>query len=642
MCGIAGQLGLGSERAEPARLERMIAEVRHRGPDASGLWVDGPVGLAHARLSILDLEGGGQPMSDEAGRVHLVYNGEIFNYLELRRELEAKGHRFRTRSDTEVLLRLYLEKGDACVEDLNGQWAFALWDARRRRLLLSRDRVGILPLHYAWAGRTLLFASEAKSLLAHPALSRELDLEALRQVFTFWFPLSPRTAFAHVHELPPGHNLVVEGGRATVRRYWSVDFAPEPTGRSEAEDADALLELLTDATRIRLRADVPVGAYLSGGLDSSVVTALVRRVHPLRPRTFSVAFSDPEYDERSYQDAVIRHLDTDHARVECRHDEIASVFPEVVRHAEKPLARTAAAPLFLLSRLVREQGYKVVLTGEGSDEFLGGYDIFKEVKVRAFWAAQPASRLRPLLLRRLYPYLPRMQAQSPAYLMAFFHVRPDELSSPFFSHLPRWQHGERLAALFSPEVRAAWEEASPLTELEASLPADYARWSPFLRAQWLEAAHLLPGYLLSSQGDRMIMAHSVEGRFPFLDHRVIELASRLPLTRKMRVLDEKRLLKVAARRLLPEAVVRRPKQPYRAPDAAAFFGPDGPRPWVAETLSPDRLRAAGIFEPAAVEHLVRRLAAGRRTGARDDLAFVGVLSTQILHDQYVDRAWRNP
>src|SRR5262245_13111367 len=407
MCGIAGVLSLRGEPVERTLLERMIGRVRHRGPDDVGTHVSRNVGLAHARLSILDLAGGAQPMHNEDRSVSIVFNGEIFNYVELREELRRRGHRFRTQCDTEVLLRLYEDEGTDCVRRLNGQWAFAIWDAVRQRLLLSRDRLGVRPLFYTVADQRLLFGSEIKALLAVPGVSREIDLTALDQIFTFWVSLPPRTAFAGIRELPPGHSMTVHDGRLQVAPHWKLDFGDleAPQERSEEDAAEQLLELLRDATRIRLRSDVPVGSYLSGGLDSSIVTALIRKLDAAALTTFSVSFEDVELDESPYQDEVVRALGTEHRRLVCTRGDIARVFPEVVWHTEKPILRSAPAPLYLLSGLVREHGFKVVLTGEGSDEMLGGYDIFKEAKIRRFCAARPESSRRPLLLRRLYPYL---------------------------------------------------------------------------------------------------------------------------------------------------------------------------------------------------------------------------------------------
>jgi len=650
MCGIAGVVSFDGELVAPELLRRMIDVIGHRGPDANGVYTDGPVGaggsvgLAHARLSIIDLSGGQQPMPNGDRSLWITFNGEIFNYVELREDLIRKGYKFATHSDTEVILHMYEDKGEECVRHFNGQWAFAIWDAKRRKLFLSRDRAGVRPLFYAHQAGALMFASEIKSILAHPAVERAIDLEALDQVFTFWHTLPPRTMFKGICELPPGHSMGVEDGKVRVWPYWRLDYSHIHDRMSEEDCAGRLLELLSDATRIRLRSDVPVGAYLSGGLDSSVITALIKQCSGTRLKTFSVTFEDAEFDESIYQQEVINFLGTDHQAVRCSSGDISSVFPDVIWHTEKPILRTAPAPLYLLSRLVHQHGYKVVLTGEGSDEFLGGYDIFKEAKIRRFWAVDVHSRCRPLLLKRLYPYLQNLQAQSDAYLKAFFHVDAADLSNPFFSHLPRWELTARLKVFLSEAVKDEVRRADPYGEVKKLLPSEYPQWDGFSQAQHLEATGLLPGYILSSQGDRMAMAHSVEGRFPFLDYRVVEFAATIPPRLKMKVLNEKYILKRAAGQLVPPSVRTRPKQPYRAPDARSFFDPRtgaARHAYVDELLSRARIQKDGLFNPVAVQNLVAKARKGQVIGAKDNMALVGILSTQLFVDQFVTNTERS-
>jgi len=637
MCGICGSLQVGNVAVDPNLLQRMISAIRHRGPDDCGIYIDARVGLGHARLSIIDLEGGRQPMSIADESLWITFNGEIFNYLELRDELIEKGHNFGTRSDTEVILHLYQEEGENCVERLNGQWAFAIWDARRQKLFLSRDRLGVRPLFWTQTADSFMFASEIKALLACPEVECELDLHALDQIFTFWVTLPPRTAFRNIWQLPPGNSLVLENGQVRVWEHWHLEYAPENDGTENGQErfTEELLALLLDATRIRLRSDVPVGAYLSGGLDSTFTTALTKKLVGDRLRTFSVSFDDAEFDESTYQKEASGFLQTQHSDVHCSYEDIARVFPEVVWHAEQPLVRTAPAPLFLLSELVQNSGFKVVLTGEGADETLGGYDIFKEAKIRRFWGRNPASAWRPVLLKRLYPYMEAMQRQSPAYLKSFFHVTAEDLASPFFSHLPRWELTAKLKMFLSEAVRAEMKSYAAVWELEQALPRSYASWSAFNQAEYLETMYLLPGYILSSQGDRMAMAHAVEGRYPFLDFRVVEFAAKLPPRLKMKVLDQKHLLKQAARGLIPESIRKRHKQPYRAPDGKSFFCPAGR--YAEEMLSPERIKREGIFNPQTVAALVAKFKSGRPTSTKDNMALVGILSTEILLERFMNR-----
>jgi asparagine synthase (glutamine-hydrolysing) len=633
MCAIAGICNSQNGKVDTQVLERMIGIVRHRGPDGCGLHSDDGIGLANARLSIIDLSGGHQPMHNEDRSLWITFNGEIFNYLELRKELLSRGHVFATHSDTETILHLYEENGEDCVRDLNGQWALAIWDAIEHKLFLSRDRLGVRPLFYAKAGDNLIFSSEIKSIFVDPNIPRELDLAALDQIFTFWSTLPPRTIFKGICELPPGHSLTFKGGRIEVRPYWQLDFSTD-YALPENDRIEQLVELLTDATRIRLRSDVPVGAYLSGGLDSTIVTALINKFVGSRLRSFSIGFAPSDLDESPYQKQAIDFLDTAHEQVNCGYQEVAEVFGNVIWHTEKPILRAAPAPMYQLSKLVRDNGYKVVLTGEGADEIFGGYDIFKEAKIRRFWAAQPHSTTRAKLLRRLYPYQSNLQKQPDAYLQRFFQASPQDLSNPFFSHLPRWELTSRLKVFFSDEVRSELRGYDAVTELCDQLPPDYFRWHSFCQAQYLETMFLLPGYILSSQGDRVALAHAVEARHPFLDYRLVEFAGKIPPHLKMKVLNEKYILKRAFGHLLPSAILQRPKQPYRAPDGRSFFTGFGAA-YVQTLLAPERIEADGIFDSYAVSKLVDKFRAGNAIGVKDDMAIVGILSTQLVFDQFI-------
>lgn len=618
------------------RLEAMILAVNHRGPDGTGFHLESGVGLGHARLSIIDLASGAQPICNEDRSVWIVFNGEIFNYLELRKLLEGRGHRFRTNTDTEVIVHLYEELGDGFVDELNGQFAFALWDRRHRRLLLVRDRAGILPLFYACTPGALVFASEVKAILASKMVSATLDPTGLDELMTFWAPLAPRTVFEGIQQVCPGEMLVLDATGLQRRQYWSWSFPCVGDHRRDAPEAlvTELCELLGQATEIRLRADVPVGAYLSGGLDSSSLVAILMERVPRTLKTFSIGFKDAGLDESPHQKAVVQYLRTEHEHVCCDHQDIAATFPRTIRHTESPVLRTAPAPMQLLSRLVRQSGVKVVLTGEGADEVLGGYDIFKESKIRQFWARQPRSVRRPELLKRLYPYLDLTSEQSAAYLREFFGVGLDRPDDALFSHLPRWMMTAQCKLFWSEDFRAQVRE-SAVDRLRATLPAEMTRWHPFNKGEYLEARTLLPGYLLSSQGDRMLMANSVEGRFPFLDHRLIEFANRLHPARKMRVLREKDLLKRAMGARLPQSIVTRHKQPYRAPDAVAFLRTGAPE-YVKDLTSTEVLARYGYFDPEKVARLIAKLARARVSAARDNMAFVGVLSTQLWHATFVE------
>ncbi len=635
MCGIAGILSPAGPPDEHQVLA-MMGALAHRGPDGSGYYRDETVALGHTRLAIIDADLGVQPMSGERGDVWVTFNGEIFNYVELRAQLTDRGHSFRTHSDTEVIVHAWEEWGPGCFERFNGQWAVGIWDRSTRRLVLCRDRVGVRPLYWTRSGGKVAFASEVKALMVDPSLERAFDPVGLDQTFTFWSTVAPRTVFAGIEQVPPGTYLVLdEDGRAQTHAYWEPTF-PE-RGEGVAGDLDThareLRERVIEATRLRFeRSDFPVGAYLSGGIDSAVTASIIRHFTDADLHTFSLRFADAEYDEGEHQRAMVESLGTTHADIVVSQRDIGEAFPQVVRHAEAPLLRTAPAPMMLLSKLVHESGFKVVVTGEGADEVLAGYDIFREAKVREFWARDPDSQVRSRAVELLYPWLGRNPGQAPAFARTFFGRNLDP-ADPALSHRPRW---DSTAALKSMLVDPRGLVGGASDELVGRMPSAAGHWDGLSRAQWLEMVTLLPGYILSSQGDRMLMANSIEGRFPFLDAHVLEYAGALPSRHKILGLDEKHLLKRAFADLVPEQVRHRPKQPYRAPDAAGFVGPQAPS-WVEDVTSIEAVEAAGVFAPAQVQVLLAKAerSSGRALSNTDSMRLAAVLSTQLLHAQFL-------
>lgn len=633
MCGIAGIHAPG-QAPEIDDVLAMIGTLAHRGPDGSGCLRDAGVALGHTRLAIVDTAHGAQPMCNEDGSVWVVFNGEVFNHVELADELTRRGHVFRTRCDTEAIVHAWEEWGAECFSRFNGQWALAIWDRRTRRLILSRDRLGVRPLFYTREGSRLLFASEVKALFADGRVRREIDPAGVDQVFSMWSTVAPRTVFAGVSQLPPGCYAVADADGMTVQRYWSPSFPDRhaETPQDLRENAERLRDAVTAATCLRFaRADVPVGAYLSGGLDSAVTASVIARLPGVRLQTFSLRFTDDEFDEGGFQAQIADRLGTEHQSITVGERDIADVFPDVVRHAETVLLRTAPAPMFLLSRLARSSGCTVVVTGEGADEVLAGYDIFREARVRDFLARSPESPERRRALSRLYPWMRRSPAAHVAFAAAFFGNGYDA-TDPARSHRPRWQATSALRALLARD--SAGDD--PTVELTQRLRSVGERWDPLSQAQWLEMTALLPGYILSSQGDRMLMANSVEGRFPFLDPEVVALAASFPARQKMLGLDEKHLLKRAFADLVPPGVLSRPKQPYRAPDAASFFA-GGTPDWFDEVMGESALRAGGLFHPGRVAHLVEkcRRRAGRGLSNTDNMRIVAVASAQLLISQFV-------
>jgi asparagine synthase (glutamine-hydrolysing) len=635
MCGICGIVTDGPA-PDLALVTEMMAQLYHRGPDGSGYVRDHQAILGHTRLAIIDATGGVQPLCNENGTVWATFNGEIYNYLELAAELRDCGHQFRTASDTEVIVHAWEEWGADAFNRFNGQWALGLWDRRKRQLVLARDRLGVRPLYYHRTAHAIAFASEVKAIFADPAVPREFDPVGLDQIFTYWSTIAPRTPFAGIEQLPPGHLATYDSDGFRSRPYWHIEFPAkghEP-GQDLDDNAAGLRERLIEATRLRFeRSDVPVGAYLSGGIDSSVTAAVIRNFTDVPLDTFSLRFTEAEFDEGGYQRLMAQRLGTHHQDIVVSARDIAEVFPDVVWHAESPILRAAPAPLFLLSRLVRQSGYKVVVTGEGADEVLGGYDLYREARVRDFWARDPKSSRRGRAVELLYPWMTRNPSQTPAFARGFFGMGLDP-SDTAMSHRPRWNSTSALRTMLTAGLRAELD-ARPLPDRAKAMPPTSASWDPLARAQWLEMTMLLPGYILASQGDRMLMANSVEGRFPFLDPNVVEFANALPARHKLFGLDEKFLLKYAFADLIPDEILIRPKQPYRAPDAASFFAAGSPD-WLDDVLSPSALLAAGVFEPSQIAGLVEKARQrSGRFGNTDNMRVLAVLSTQLIHQQFL-------
>ena len=642
MCGIAGIMnfsapGLPSEDL----LCRMVSILRHRGPDETGLYIDQNVGLGHSRLSIIGLDGGTQPIANEDETLWIVFNGEIFNYIELREELIKKGHRFRTDTDTEVILHLYEDHGVDCLQKLNGQFAIAIWDLAEQELFLARDRVGIRPLFTTFLNGRFLFASEIKALFLDPSIPRSLDMASLQQVFTCWAPIGNRTIFQGVHQLSPGHYQIVKYGEKPGKPmpYWSIPYYPDACQwqGSQEEAIEELRALLQDSVRLRLRADVPVGAYLSGGLDSSILTSIISRNFNNRLKTFSLGFEEEGFDEASYQKEMANYLGTDHHQITISNQDVRDQFADVLWHCEKPLLRTGPVPLFMLSGLVRDHQFKVVLTGEGADEVFGGYNIFKEAKVRSFWGRRPDSQMRPALVERLYPYLFQNAPQAKAFLKQFFSVSESDLLDPLLSHRKRWETAGKNTTFFKHSVIDELSGVDPIDEIYERLPEGFADRDIFSRTQWLEMDIFMSNYLLSSQGDRVAMSHSVELRLPFLDHRLIDFAARLPARWKMQGLKEKHLLKKAYQGQIPNSICNRPKQPYRAPIGPVFFNSADHD--VRDLICMDQVKRAGIFNEKKVQNLFEKQlrATGSQTSESHNMAVVGILSTQLIYENFIER-----
>jgi asparagine synthase (glutamine-hydrolysing) len=634
MCGIAGYIG-GKREEKPTHLKRMLSCLKHRGPDEMGYYYDSRVALANARLAIVDLKGGHQPMSAQSERYWIVFNGEIFNYVELRQQLQKEGVAFTDSSDTQVLLHAVIHWGIAdAIERFNGQFAFAIYDKQAGSVTFGRDRWGERPLYLYQQNGLLAFASEIRALAALPEITLKLDAKNIARLARLWVPMPDATVFVNITQLPPSHYAIYENGTLSITRYTDKPFQPASLPKNEAEAIEAVKAELTNAVKLRLRSDVEVALYLSGGLDSTITSALGQQLSAGKLRSFSVGFEDAGFDETEYQLEAAKRLGTKHDALRITHADIRTHLPDVVKHAETILFRTAPVPLYLLAKRVHETGIKVVLTGEGSDEIFYGYDIFKEAWFLDQFDSFADDTARAEALGKLYPYLPHFNQRESLALLPFYRnaaSRKDVFSQ---AHLPRITNGTMAASLFSD----SGSEDDAITTLEKAvlqIVPNAKTLSPVARSVWAERLTLMHGYLLSSQGDRMSSAHSLEGRYPFLDPAVVALAERLPEQMKLKDgLNEKHILKQAFGALIPESITKRPKQPYRAPGSAALR--KGGNDWVDALLN-DGIAKSSVLNSESANRIVDQIhrAAPERISPKLDTAYVTLLSTLLLEDQFI-------
>lgn len=629
MCGLAGFVS-PSLRADaaPGVITSMLSLIRHRGPDEAGYYLDDGLTMGAVRLAIVDLPSGAQPMADPSERHWICFNGELYNHVELREELRRLGRPFRTQSDTEVALQAWIQWGPACLTRFNGAFAMAIRDAVSGDLFLARDRYGKRPLFYADLRGEFLFASEMKAFRAYPGFRFELDPRELESIFAVWTPLPDRTPFKGIRQLPMGSFLTLRDGHHTLHTYEELEVTAPPFTGSEAEAAAYVRETLRESVEMRLRSDVEVGVYLSGGLDSSIVTKLATDLSSHEVRTFSVAFEDKTFDESGNQHEVASYLGTRHSSITVSAADIAESFPSAVYHAEVPAFRTAFVPMYLLSRHASDAGIKTILSGEGADEAFLGYSLFRETLLRASWHELPEDE-RADKLAGLHPELAHFGPAHRKHLTGLFQQFSVERLPGLFSHELRYQNG-----LFA--TRLLKDRAEPFADaltLVRTAP-EYAALTPVQKAQWLEYKTLLAGYLLSTQGERMGLAHGVENRCPFLDPAVVRAAAAVNL-RFDDGFDEKAILKKAFRGELPASSLTRPKQPYRAPGSAVF---KEQRPDYLELLLSDaELAQLDCIDPAFAKRLVAKIMStpDAEISTKEDQAFVYLLSTAVLNQQFV-------
>lgn len=609
MCGIAGILSYDPRTPAPVSLVQAMCDVMvHRGPDDQGLLTDGPCAIGMRRLSIIDLSGGHQPISNEDGSVWVIQNGEIYNFQELRQDLIARGHRFRTSSDTEAIVHLYEEHGTRCAEKLRGMFAFAIWDTARRRLLLARDRLGIKPLYYADDGRRLLFGSELKCLLA-AGIEREIDRQALHDYLTLTHIPAPATIFRAARKLEPGTQIVVENGRLRIERYWQLDLSPDPALAVEERVLEELRERLDDAVRSHLVADVPLGVFLSGGVDSATLVACMRRFHSGSLKTFSIGFAEKSFSELDRARIVARHFETEHHELLVTPETAVDLVPALVAAFDEPYADSSAIPVLCVSRLAREH-VTVALSGEGGDEVFAGYKTYSATLLASWYR-----RLLPTFLRNAVPrivdWLPVNHGKVSFDYMAKRFASGASLDS-LAAHLS-WK------AIFDEEAKRELYRDDP-TGLEPTLrlftAAAHEGKASDLLSKLLAIDTLvgLEGDMLV-KADRMTMATSLEGRVPLLDHPLVELMARVPSKLKMKGFTKKYLLKKAVQERLPSLTTKGPKQGFNVPIPIWLLGPLRER--VHDVLAPARLARAGIFRPEVVAQTIRDHEERRRDRSRD-------------------------
>jgi asparagine synthase (glutamine-hydrolysing) len=631
VCGICGVLYSDPARPVDRRtLDRMTDILRQRGPDSYGIHLEPGIGLGVRRLSIIDLKTGDQPVFNENGAVTVICNGEIYNFLELRQELVAAGHRFRTSSDVEVIVHLYEDLGPECVHRLRGMFGFAIWDSHRRLLMLARDRLGIKPLYYTVGAEGVCFGSEIKPILVAGQLKSKMDILALRDFFTLGFVLGPRTLFSGIQQLPPGHYLLYQGGNISMKRYWQVSFPrlDETISDRKAEDwAEALFEKLQESVRIHLCSDVPLAAWLSSGIDSSSIVGLISRVTGKTLQTYSLAFENRNFDEISGQKTLncFPEYQLVNEKVVFKTKDF-ELLPKTLWHCET-ISTSGIEILQMVLSQATARRFKVVVTGEGSDEAFGGYGWGRVNKLLSPLAVLPLFLRRWMLFGPLLPYFWPGASR--------VHLAPKEMNLTRYQSMIGPQEPGRMEKFFSADLKSQLIKAEtsppPFTP-----PSDFYKWHPFTQWQYYELAVRLPNYI-THQLDHTTMAHSLEARVPFLDHEFIEFCAGIPPALKMKRLQEKYILRRAVKTLLPEQIVWRKKRGLRAPYDQWLREqlPD----FAVEMLSETNLSKKGYFHPSAVHDLLKK----HRAGARDYGAhLLGILAIQLWDELFIKGPVKEP
>ena len=632
MCGI---VGFSSQLLDTAQkkttIKSMLRMIVHRGPDEQGYLVTDSVAIGAARLSILDISQGTQPICDQSGRFWITYNGEVYNYVELRKELQEKGVAFSTTCDTEVVLAAFIHWGTDAFKKFNGGYAFCIHDTVSSKMYLVRDRMGKRPLFYSLKKQQFLYSSEIKAFLRFPNFGLNLNVESLHRIFSDWVPGLDQTCFADIKQLRPGHFIEFDIPSSTLQEkmYYELNLKSTQEKMSAEEASEELESVLKKSIDLRLRSDVEVAVYLSGGLDSSITTSLASERIGDRLNAFSIQFDNGGFDESESQRLLVDHLGINHSFIRISDSDLMNNFEEALYHTEVPQFRSAFVPMFLLSKLVAKNNIKVVLTGEGADEFFLGYDIFKEADMLDQWPALEANE-KLNKLRQLYPYMDGFKNNS-ARLASRYNEIQSRLWTGSLPHLMRNQTASFSKKLISRHIGDETFDSIPYPD----------GYSAVQITQHAEIQSLLQGYLLSSQGDRMAMSHGVENRLPFLDPEVIAFANRLPQDLRLsKNWEEKHVLRSAFANRLPEAISKRQKNPYLAPDSVAFLKNTSNLP--KNILSFEDLKSREWLDHGFAQKFIKKMVSSptERISPRENHAFMLLISTIMVEDLFIRGGWR--
>ncbi|WP_167957203.1 asparagine synthase (glutamine-hydrolyzing) [Anaerosporobacter faecicola] len=635
MCSISGIINSKLSLTQKENLlHKMMNTLWYRGPDSKGMYNDTNCTMGSTRLKIIGINNGDQPIYSERMDIVLVCNGEVLNYKELKRELVKLGHIFRTDTDVEVFIHLYEEYSDRFLEKVNGQFALALYDKNKNVVILARDRTGISPLFYYYHNNHFYFASEIKALFELD-IPRELSFQSVYESLCLWSVPYPYTVFKDIYQVIPGELITIKidddkSLQVNKTKYWELNFNTKFDGTFQDAKVE-MRQLLIDSVDRAMTADVPVGMYLSGGVDSTIIASIITKVLGRKIDTFSVAFEEKSIDESAYQSLIVKDIGSNHHSITCYNQDLARMYPNMVKHAETILFKCAPIPLQVLSSLVKENTIKTVLSGEGADELFWGYHIFRELKLRLLWAKDPESDTIPSLYRNNF-----LDEKSYEQFKAFQRKHLKQNNNVFYSHLTRWETNKSVTEFLSCEHLETLTSLSYTDRLYEVLPKEYKSFNPYERAQCLEMITLLNGYLLSSQGDRMLMSNSVEGRFPYLDKKIMDFANSLPEKYKCNGFKDKYILREAFKDIIPDKIYQRDKYAYRAPGFKIFYQGNKIEDYVHEMMSEHVTKEVGIFDPMKVKVLHEKGLKKKFETVTDveDMAINCIISTHLLYDMY--------